>query len=303
MDLKPKIVIAGGSGFFGKHLIEFYKNSKQVIVLTRSHSENRDGIEYVNWNGKTLGDWSKKLDGIETLINLSGKSIDCRFTKKNKEELLNSRITTTKVLAKAISTLKTPPKVWLNASSGAMYEVKNVPNIESNVNFNTTFLSEMSLTWESAFFQLDLPKTRRVTLRISLILGSDGGIFPVLKNITKLGMGGKAGSGKQKVSWIHADDAVNAVDFIIKNGSIKGFVNFSTTGIISNAILMKAFRERFNVPIGIPTPEFMLRISTFFLRKEPDLILNSVNFIPKNLIDNGFQFKFADIDDALADLK
>ena len=303
MSLKSKIVIAGGSGFFGKHLIKYYKTSKQVVVLTRGKSEFKNEVEYVNWDGKTLGDWKDVVNNAEVLINLSGKSINCRFTDVNKKRLLSSRIDSTKILAEAISEVNIPPNIWLNASSGAMYEDGSEPSVEADFTLDNSFLSKMSLAWENVFFEMDLPKTRRVALRISLLLGSDDGVLPLLKKITKLGMGGRAGSGNQNISWIHIDDAVKAVDFIIKNGGIKECVNFSTTGVISNTNFMRKLRENLNIPFGFPAPGFAIRISTFFLRKEPSLILNSVNFIPQKLLENGFQFKFTNIDEALNDLK
>jgi len=303
VSLKSKIVIAGGSGFFGKHLIKYYKTSKQVVVLTRGKSEFKNEVEYVNWDGKTLGDWKDVVNNAEVLINLSGKSINCRFTDVNKKRLLSSRIDSTKILEEAISEVNIPPKIWLNASSGAMYEGGSEPSVEADFTLDNSFLSKMSLAWENVFFEMDLPKTRRVALRISLLLGSDDGVLPLLKKITKLGMGGRAGSGNQNISWIHIDDAVKAVDFIIKNGGIKECVNFSTTGVISNTNFMRKLRENLNIPFGFPAPGFAIRISTFFLRKEPSLILNSVNFIPQKLLENGFQFKFTNIDEALNDLK
>lgn len=301
MMTKPKIVIAGGSGFFGTYLVNYYKQTKNVIVLTRANSEVKEGVEYVSWDGRSLGRWTECLDGAEALINLSGKSINCRFTDENKKILISSRIESTKALLKAISSLEKPPKIWLNASAGAMYQPKEEPNTENETVFSTSFLSKMALAWEEAFYKEELPKTKRVSIRISLILGKGGGVFPVLKKITSLYLGGKAGSGSQRMSWIHIEDAARAIDFIIKN-NIEGPVNFSSNNLVSNKTFMKTMREVLGVSLGIPAPAFGIKFFSRFIGVEPSLLLDSVNFIPKNLNDNGFKFNHENLEDALTDL-
>ncbi|MCB0408841.1 MAG: TIGR01777 family oxidoreductase, partial [Flavobacteriales bacterium] len=243
MNSLPKMIIAGGSGFFGNHLVEYFKKTYRVVVLTRSESKLKEGVQYINWDAKTIGEWVDELNGATVLINLTGKSINCRFTEENKKELLSSRTDSTKVLAEAIYKLEKPPKIWMNASAGAMYQTADVPNTEEDEVFKDDFLAQMAIEWEKAFFENELPKTKRVAMRISLILGKDGGVFPVWKKITKLFLGGKVGDGKQMISWIHIDDAVEAVKFIIKK-EIEGIVNFSTNQPISNKDLMKELRKQ-----------------------------------------------------------
>lgn len=300
--MENKIVIAGGSGFLGNHLINFYKKTHQIIVLTRQKTKKRDNIIYQNWDGKNIGNWTESLNDAEALINLSGKSINCRFTEKNKKELLASRINTTDLLVKAVQQIKSPPKIFINASAGSMYQESNIPNVETDTIFKSNFLAQMALNWEAVFYQDQLPQTRQATLRISLILGKEDGVFPVLKKITQLGLGGTVGSGKQKVSWIHVDDAVNAIDFIINNPSIEGPINLSTKNVVNNKAFMTAFRKMLSISIGLPAPAFGVKIASYFIDTEPSLLLNSVNFIPKKLLDAGFQFQFDSIDDALNDL-
>ena len=186
MIKKPTIVIAGGTGFFGNYLINFFKKDYSIIVLTRKKSYSENKVNYVNWDGESQGDWLTCIDGAEVLINLSGKSINCKFTNENKKKLLSSRINSTKALVTGISSLKNPPKVFLNASSGSMYQLQDRPNTESDVDFKNNFLSDMALKWEKEFFKNELPNTRRAALRISLILGSSGGIYEVLQKLTKL---------------------------------------------------------------------------------------------------------------------
>ena len=300
--IKPKIVIAGGSGFFGAYLVNYYKQTKNVIVLTRGNSEIVNGVEFVNWNGASMGNWVEKLNEAEALINLSGKSINCRFTKSNKELLLSSRVNSTAVLSKAILSVENPPKIWLNASSGAMYKVKDTPNAENDRAFKDDFLAKMALSWENEFFKSELSQTKRASIRISLILGKNGGVLPVLKKITSFCLGGAAGSGNQIMSWIHVEDAARAIDFIIEN-NIDGPINFSSNNPVSNKIFMKSLREVLNVPIGIPAPAFGIKLSSLFLGTESSLLLDSVNFIPKKLTEKGFKFKFTDVKNAFEDLK
>lgn len=301
MNLKPKMVIAGGSGFFGNHLVAYFKNTYQITVLTRGKTQQKEGVNYQHWNAETKSDWVSVIGDAEVLINLTGKSINCRFTDANKKELLSSRIDSTKVLAEAIESVQNPPKIWLNASAGAMYKTKEIPSTEEDINFGNDFLAQMSLAWEKAFFEKELSKTKRAAMRISLILGKDGGVFPVWKKITSLFLGGKAGCGKQIVSWIHVDDAIRAVEFIIKK-ELEGAINFSTNQPISNNELMKTLRGVLGISLGIPAPAFGIKLFSRFIGTEPSLLLDSVNFVPKKLLDRGFHFQFTTINEALEDL-
>ncbi len=300
--MKKRIVIAGGSGFIGKAISNhFLANDYEVVVLTRDKSQQKDNINYQHWDGKSLGKWLDNLSGAEALINLSGKSINCRFTDENKQALISSRVNTTRLLSDAVTSLANPPKVWLNASAGAMYSSGKEANTEDEAVFSNSFLSKMALAWEEAFYKDNLPQTRRVSLRISLILGEDGGVFPVLKKITSMFLGGAAGSGNQIMSWMHINDAVRAIEFLIKN-NIEGPVNFSTSNPKSNKQFMKTLRKVMGVPFGIPAPAFGIKLGSSVLGTEPSLLLDSVNFIPKKLNDKGFKFNYEHLDEALTDL-
>jgi uncharacterized protein (TIGR01777 family) len=303
MIKKTRMIIAGGSGFFGNYLIDFFKKQYTVVVLTRGASTFENDVEFVHWDGKSQGNWLNCLAGAEVLINLSGKSINCKFTEENKKKLMSSRIESTKALVIGVSSLKHPPKVFLNASAGAMYALLDAPNVEGDNAFKTNFLSEMALSWEAEFFKGELPKTRRATLRISLILGRSGGVYAVLRKITKCYLGGFVGSGNQIMSWIHIEDAIKSIEFIISNESIKGPVNMSTIKPESNANFMRQLRTSLAVFFGFPAPAIGLKMASSLIDIEPSLILNSVNFIPKKLLDAGFKFKFEKLEAALKDLR
>jgi uncharacterized protein (TIGR01777 family) len=302
MEKKPVMVIAGGTGFFGDYLIDFFRKKYTFVVLTRGVQRSNQEVAFINWDGKSQGSWVDALEGAEVLINLSGKAINCKFTEENKKKLMSSRIDSTKALVVAVGRLKNPPKVFLNASAGAMYELLDRPNEETDVIFKKDFLSEMALDWEGEFFRSELPQTRRATLRISLILGRNGGVYAVLRKITKLFLGGFVGSGKQMMSWIHIEDAARAVEFVISNDRIKGPINFSTMKPESNNHFMRKLRASLAVYFGFPAPAFGLKIMSNIIDIEPSLVLNSVNFIPNKLLGNGFKFKFEKLEDALKDL-
>ena len=302
MRIKPKIVIAGGSGFLGSYLINFFKKDYTIVVLTRRGARSYNDVLYVTWDGKNQGDWITEIEGAEVLINLSGKSINCKFTKENKKRLLSSRIDSTKALVNGVASLKHPPKLFLNASSGAMYKLLARPNVEADTIFNHSFLSDLALQWETEFFKNELPNTRRASLRISLVLGRNGGVYDVLQKLTKYYLGGVVGSGNQMMSWMHIEDAARAVEFVIKNESLDGPINFSTISPESNSDFMLKLRKSKGVLFGFPAPAFGLKLASQLIDIEPTLLLNSVNFTPQKLIDKGFKFSYEKLEDAFHEL-
>jgi len=298
-----KLIIASGTGFLGQVLVNHFKNKfEEIVILTRGKSKTIDGIKYVNWNARTFTGWEKELENATVLINLAGKSVDCRYTKENKKEILWSRIDSTKVLNKAVLNCKNPPKHWLNSSTATIYRFsldKQMDEIDGEI--GNDFSINVALSWEKAFFKTETPKTLKTALRTSIVLGKNGGAFVPLKTLTKMGFGGKQGSGNQFVSWIHEEDFANAVDFIIEK-EMSGVINIVSPTPIRNVDFMEKLRKAVGFPFGIPLSKFFLEIGSFFIRTETELVLKSRNVIPKRLLENGFQFKFGDIDEALRDL-
>ncbi len=303
--MKNKIIIAGGSGFIGKALSSHYKNNGYlVIVLTRSESKLIDGIRYEHWDGKTLGKWKELLNGATLLINLTGKSVDCRYTDKNKELILSSRVDATNVLGKAINQIENPPKVWFNASTATIYDYSLTKAMtEEDGDIGSDFSMSVAKAWEEAFFNSHTPKTRKIALRISLVLGKGEGVLPVLTKLSKLGLGGYHGNGRQKFAWIHINDLIRVVDFLKEQDHIDGSINCTSSSKIDNKQFMKSLRKSLGVSFGIPAPTFAIEIGSFIMRTEPELILKSRFVQPKRLLDDGFQFKFTNIDKALTDLR
>ncbi|MET3028277.1 TIGR01777 family oxidoreductase [Flavobacterium sp. UW10123] len=298
-----KLIIAAGTGFLGQVLVNHFKDKfGEIIILTRGKSQTIGGIKYVNWNAKTFSGWEKELENATVLINLAGKSVDCRYTKKNKREILWSRIDSTKILNKAVLNCKNPPKHWLNSSTSTIYRFsldKQMDEVDGEI--GNDFSINVALSWEKAFFKTETPKTIKTALRTSIVLGKNGGAFIPLKNLVKIGFGGKQGSGNQFVSWIHEDDFADAVDFIIQK-EITGVINVVSPEPIQNAYFMHKLRKAVGFPFGIPMNKFFLEIGSFFIRTETELVLKSRNVIPKRLLENGFRFKFNDINNAFKDL-
>lgn len=296
-----KIIIAGGSGFLGKALERYFSEKKyEVKVFTRNPNRNNE----IEWDAKTLGNWTTALENTDVLINLTGKSVDCRYTQKNKEEILNSRILSTQILQKAIDLCKKPPKIWLNSSSATIYiHAENQLMTEENGIIGDDFSMNVCKNWEKVFFEESNNKTRKVALRTAIVLGNKGGAFPKLKMITQLGLGGKQGRGNQKVSWIHIEDFCRAVEFIIQNQQINGIINLSSPNPIDNKSFMKTLRSALRIPFGINSPKFLLEFASIFLQTETELLLKSRNVYPEKLLENGFRFRFKKIEEALINLK
>ena len=296
-----KIVIAGGTGFLGKVLINYFKDRADIIhVLSRKTISNKGNANYHFWDGKTLGPWVEFLENADALINLAGKSVDCRYNQKNKDLILSSRIDSTRVLGKAIESGHQPPKVWLNSSTATIYRHSlDMEMDEKNGELGDDFSVKVAKTWEREFFGFKLKKTRQVALRTSIVLGKSGGAFVPLKWLASLGLGGPQGPGNQKVSWIHETDFVRSVGFIIQNEDVDGVINIVSPKPTDNRTLQKTLRKRTGMPMGIPMGTKLLELGARIMRTETELILKSRNVIPKKLIQHGYQFIFPSLDDAV----
>lgn len=298
-----KLIIAAGTGFLGQSLLNHFKNKfEEIVILTRGNSKIIDGIKYVNWNAKTFSGWENELENATVLINLAGKSVDCRYTKKNKKEILLSRIESTKILNKAVLNCKNPPKHWLNSSTSTIYRFSLDKQMEETSDeIGNDFSMNVAQSWEKSFFKTETPKTIKTALRTSIVLGKNGGAFIPLKTLAKLGFGGKQGKGNQFISWIHEEDFARAIDFIIAK-EITGVINIVSPEPISNSLFMQKLRKTIGLPFGIPINTLLLEIGSFFIRTETELVLKSRNVIPKRLLENGFKFKFENIDQVFKNL-
>ena len=302
-----KVVLAGGSGFLGQALAKSWiSDGIEVVILSRSNATIGSFGSFVVWDAQSKGDWTKELDGADVLINLTGRSVDCRYTEENRALILNSRVDSTRILGEVINELKSPPKLWLNASTATIYnDCRGTldPHDEESEGNAEGFSEEVGRAWEKAFFKTEREGVRQIAMRISFVLGPDDGAFPVLRRFAKLGLGGAQGPGSQWMSWLHIDDWVGIVRFLIEKESISGSVNLTAPNPITNAGFMREMRKHF-APwgIGLPAPSFAVHIGAVFLGTAPELILKSRKVVSKVLKENGYQFKYPNLKSSLQDL-
>jgi uncharacterized protein len=299
---KPRIVLVGGSGQVGSILARhFYQHQTDVCAIARTTFSAPWSA--VAWNGLQLGDWVKALAGADAVINLAGRSVDCRYGRRNKTEILESRIRSTRLVGEAIQTLTTPPPVRLNASTATIYrhstdramdeETGELGGTEANVPDSWRFSIEVATRWEESFFDAKTPQTRKVALRSAMTMSPDtGGVFDALLRLVRFGLGGRFGSGEQYISWIHERDFVRAIEFVIANEQISGVVNVAAPNPQPDTEFMRNLRSAWGVLFGIPMPKSMLEIGAIFLRTETELVLKSRRVEPGRLLSEGFRFEF-----------
>ena len=301
--MKNKLIIAAGTGFLGNVLIQHFKNKfEEIIVLTRGKSERKENVKYVNWDAKSFSGWEAALESANVIINLAGKSVDCRYTEKNKAEILASRIDSTKILNEAILQCKNPPKHFINSSTATIYrhsEDKEMDEYTGEI--GNDFSMNVAKSWEKTFYEIETPKTMKTAIRTSIVLGKDGGAFVPLKKLTQLGFGGKNGNGKQFISWIHEKDFARAVEFIIEK-ELSGSINVVSPKPIRNEVFMKKLQQAIGIPFGLPISKSMLEIGAKIIKTETELVLKSRNVIPKRLTENGFEFEFGDLEKTFKNL-
>jgi uncharacterized protein (TIGR01777 family) len=299
-----KIVLAGGNGYLGDVLSDFYKDKTDEIVILSRHEKLAEGnIRTVTWDGKTPGKWAAELVNADMLINLCGKNVNCRYTEKNKAEIFASRLQPTELLGEVIHDLAEPPKLWINVTSATIYRhAEDRPQDEETGEIGTGFSIEVCKAWEAAFNKYDTPKTRKITLRMGIVLGKNGSVFPRLLNLVKLGMGGMQGNGEQYVAWVHEHDVARSTEWFMQHPEVQGVFNCTAPNPVKNAGLMKVIRCVYGAPIGLPAPQWLLEAGAIVIGTETELILKSRWVIPKRLQDNGFEFQYGTIKAAVEDI-
>jgi uncharacterized protein len=289
------IIIAGGTGFVGEELSKrFRADGYRVLIVSRSSGD-------IQWSEKEK--LQEAISNSALVLNLAGKSVNCRFTEANKKELLASRISSTQKIGEAIKSAQQKPPLWINASGGAIYnEYSNIINDESSPASGKSFMGEVARQWEKTFYSYSDLSTRLVALRISLVLGKSGGVYPIFRKLTSIGAGGTQGSGDQKMSWIHIEDMYHIIRYIMDHQEIKGPVNCAAPETTDNRSFMKAIRASIKIPFGFPAFEWMIRIGTSIIGVDASLVLNSLWMKPQKLLQAGFKFQFESLDKALKDL-
>ncbi len=299
-----KIVLAGGNGYLGGVLAKYYRPlANEVIILSRTNKAANGNIQTVLWDGRTEGEWIKSLDGADLIINLCGKNVNCRYTEANKAEIINSRLVPTALLGKVIRDLANPPKLWINVTSATIYRhAEDRPQNEETGEAGYGFSINVCRQWEETFFSSNTPHTRKIALRMGIVLGRTDAAFPRLLNLVKCGLGGKQGDGKQYVSWVHEQDAAKCTEWLINHEELNGVINCTAPEPVKNAQLMGIIRNAYGVPLGLPAPAWLLEIGAKIIGTETELILKSRWVLPKRLLDSGYSFLFSKAEHAVKDL-
>jgi uncharacterized protein (TIGR01777 family) len=299
-----KIVIPGGSGQVGQLLARHYHaRGDEVVVLGRTPSaaEGAPG-RVVAWDARTLGPWAEELDGASVVINLAGRNVNCRYSDANRREIMSSRVDSTRVVGEAIAAAEHPPPVWLQASTATIYAHRyDAPNDEAtgivggsepDVPDTWRFSIEVARAWERTLDEAVTPGTRKVALRSAMTMSPDrDGVFDVLFGLARRRLAGRAGDGRQYISWIHELDFVRAIDWIIEREHLDGPINLAAPEPLPNAEFMRALREAGGISIGLPATRWMLELGAIFMRTETELVLKSRRVVPGRLLADGFTFE------------
>jgi uncharacterized protein len=302
------IVIVGGSGFLGVSLAYYLADHGTSVTILSRHSPKTDGPwRFVAWDARTLDDWSAVLDGADAAVNLVGRTVDCVKTPDHRDEILRSRVEATNVLGKAMRSIDSPPPVWVQMSTAHIYGDPPTAICTEDSPFGYGLAPDVGRAWEREFAASLLPKQRGVVLRTSFVVGRDrgvgGGALSRLRLLVRLGLGGKVGSGQQGMSWIHERDINRIFKRAIRDTSMQGAYIASSPNPESQQEFMKKLRTGLRMPFGLPATEAMVRIGAhWLLRTDPELALYGRYVVPKRLTDEGFEFKYPDLSDALADL-
>jgi uncharacterized protein (TIGR01777 family) len=300
---RPHIVIAGGSGFIGSALArEFLQRGHAVIVLTRTPRERRDGICEIIWDGEHPDGWTSSLDSAAAVINLAGKNINCRHTPENVRALTASRVNSVTAIAAAVARVKTPPRVWVQASATGFYGDTKERICDETAPAGDDTLAKICCAWEAAFAAAPTPATRKVIVRIGFVLGRTGGALPLLARLTGLFLGGAAGNGRQYVSWIHLADLTRMFLAAVENEKLSGTFNAVAPNAVTNAEFMRELRRALHRPWSPPAPVWAVKLGTRLMGTEASLALTSQRCAPRRFSEAGFPFQFTELSAALRDL-
>ncbi len=311
-----KIILAGGTGFIGQEMTKYFGKENDIVILTRQvknektnrndydslSKEDLKNVRYVKWDGNISGEWTTELNGADLIINLAGKSVNCRYNEKNKKEIFDSRTEAVKAIGEAIGKCNNPPSLWINASSATIYRhAMDGPQDEYTGEFHDDFSVQVCKRWEKTFYDETTLHTRKVALRMAITLGPGGILIPYF-NLLKFGLGGKQASGKQMYSWVHIEDTCNMIEWIYYHKELKGTYNCSSPNPVSNEKFMKVLRKVTGHVFGLPAYKWMLLIGAPVIGTEPELVLKSRWVIPTKILETGFQFKHPFLENALTDI-
>jgi NAD dependent epimerase/dehydratase family enzyme len=324
-----KVILPGGSGQVGTILARhFHAKGDEVVVLSRAPEPRPWRV--VPWDGQTRGEWAKEFEGADAVINLAGRSVNCRYTPANRRTILDSRVQSTRIVGDVIAECDRPPRVWLQSSTATIYAHRyDAPNDERTgvlggsepgapgtwsgrearlcgrqaASPGWKFSTDVATAWEAALGAAATPGTRKVAMRSAMTMSADrGGVFDVLLGLVRRGLGGRAGDGRQFVSWIHEADFIAAVEWLIQHDAASGPVNLAAPEPLPNAEFMRALREAWGARFGLPASRWMVELGAWAMRTESELVLKSRRVVPGRLLDAGFAFRFPSWPEAARDL-
>lgn len=298
-----KIVIAAGTGFIGAGLTTYFGNDNDIVILTRHPRPSSGRIKYVHWDGRTPDTWTLELEGADLLINLAGKSVNCRYTEANKREIFDSRTNATSVLGTAIRSLQHPPALWINAASATIYRhAEDRPMDEFTGEMENDFSVQVCKRWESVFNAQEVPGTRKAILRIAVTLGHQGGVMLPYLNLVKFGLGGHQGSGRQRFSWVHIEDVCRMMEWLYEHPEQEGVFNCSAPHPVDNREFMHTLRKAAGHVFGLPAFTWMLEIGARLIGTETELLLKSRWVLPTRALQEGFVFTYPELQPAMENI-
>jgi len=310
--MSGRIVLAGGSGFIGTFLQNrLASHGYDVVVLTRWPHEANGGMRQHRWDGQTLGEWTRELDGAGALINLSGRSVNCRYNQRNRHDILESRVNTTRILAEAVARSKEPPPVWLNASTATIYKHtfeqpmdEATGLIEATPGAKDAFSIKVARAWEQALNEAPTPTTRKVAMRTAMVFAENrGGVYRTLRSLARWGLGGPIAGGHQLISWIHEEDFCRAVEWLIDRDDLSGPVNVASPNPLPQRDMMRIILRERGMPFGLHATRWMLEVAAYIHRTEAELILKSRYVVPAKLLESDFKFQFPRMEDAVHEIE
>jgi len=315
--INKKIVIAGGTGFIGQALAGYFGRENKIIVISRlsvnSHNNNNKqalllpaegyNITYRRWDGQHLEKhWTSELEGADIVINLAGKSVNCRYTEKNKGEIMDSRVNATNALGQAIRQCTVPPKMWINAGSATIYRhATDRPQDEETGEIENDFSVQVCKNWEASFNSQRTPFTRKLLLRMAITLGN-GAVMDAYYRLLRWGLGGRQGNGRQMYSWIHITDMARTIEWLYEHKDMEGTYNCAAPYPVTNDHFMKTLRGLTGNSFGLPAPAWLLKIGAWLIGTEAELLLKSRWVLPTKLLASGFTFRYNHVEEALTEI-
>lgn len=286
-----QIIIVGASGYLGAALVPFLRDAGHEIIVVSRH-DPQNGARFVAWNGDTMGNWAREFDGADAVINLAGRTVNCRYNDENKRQILDSRTTTTQLIGRAIADAKAPPRVWLNSASATIYrDARDRAMDEISGEIGHGFSVDVCQAWEQTLFDAPV-NCRRVAMRLAMVFGAPhGGVYDAFEILTRLGFGGPMAGGGQYISWIHLHDFCRAIAFLL-DSELEGPVNIAAPNPLTNAQFLSTLRRALHIPYALPTARWQLEIGALAGRTETELLLKSRRVVPNKLVEAGFKFDY-----------